>query len=174
MEKTYNPEVTFNAEVIRDYCGTIAGSEYMLGGNCHSACADYIAVLPNAIDNLIRWYHFGGIGIKVDHCKMVVYNILIRELENVIPLDDSKWLDLELLRRVYKIVFGITVKHLGERLKMSCEGVMSSDYNKAKKFIESSVKDEEMKNILLKSINGYKPDKIDFNSFDLYFERFKD
>ena len=156
-------ELIFNAEVIRDFCGNCSG-------NLHTVCAEYLQVLPEAVYTLCSWFHFPDLR-PVKDSQTLVWSILEKELENIIPLDCSKWDDLDLIRRVYRTVFSIEKCNLGARLQYACNAVMNSDYYKAERFIDN-LDNEEMKKILSKAINGHKLYKVDLSSLGPYFTEY--
>ena len=162
--------VTFNAEVIRDYCGTLWNQldEYNWDPYIFTI---YLCVLPDAISTLVKCYHFNISGKDVKTSRYAIYDILVKELEGVIPLDDTKWTTLQTQKAVYDAVFGIKYLDLGERLKFTCKSILDSDYWKSLEYCHKHVQGD-MQKILIKAINGYKPYKLDMNSFEPYFERF--
>jgi hypothetical protein len=170
MNNEENVTRRFNSEVIRDYCGTLWNQldEYDWDPYIYTV---YLCVLPDAIDTLVRCYHFNISGKNVKTGKDTIYKILVKELEDVIPLDDTKWTTLQTQKAVYDVVFGIKYLDLGERLKFTCKSILDSDYWKSLEYCHKNVQGD-MQKILIKAINGYKPYKLDMNSFTPYFERF--
>lgn len=161
-------DLIFNGEVIRDFCGT--WHHFNGDSNNYILWIEFIQILPEAIHTLCSHYHF-AIGDNVKASKSKIYDLLVEELKDIIPLDSSKWNDLDLAHEVYDKVFNITYCDLGKRLRYVCENVLNSDYYKAKRLVDN-LDDPEMKEILSKAINGHKLDKIDLGSLGPYFKMY--
>ena len=80
-------------------------------------------------------------------------------LEDVIPLDSSKWNDEAVILKVYNKAFN---NPFGKILFKIAHSIECSDYWRAKRYI-ATIDDPEIKKILDKSINGIKPSKDNFD-----------
>ena len=167
---TVVPVMTFNAETIRDFCGSTWNQIEKSGWDPY-ICTIFLYHLPDAVDKLCRYYHFNISGGPVDESKKLVYKILVKELEDVIPEDWTKWEQIGVQKAVYEKVFSIKYLDLGERLRFVCQSIIESDYWKAQEYIYKHVQGD-MQKILLKAVIGNKLSKVNMKSFTPYYEKF--
>lgn len=157
-----------NPEYLRDYCGgfydkIIYDSDSERIENSPEA---YMYFLPNAIDTLVRVYHYYGIQYPSNIGKINIYNIVLINIRDfdLNSEDTDVWM-------VYKAVFE-DGSYLSMLLRKTVESVMDSDYYRAEFYIKNCVEDSTMRKILDKSLNGHKVDKVKINKeiYDLINE----
>jgi hypothetical protein len=156
----------FNAEVIRDFCGSLYGQRFS------SMKAASLFVLPEAITALVSNYQFSVNGSDVYESKVIIYNVLVKELKDIIPLDSTTWNNMNVINRVYNKVTSIKNCNIGERLNFVFDAILSSDYWKAAYFI-NNIEDGEIAKILSKSINGHNVSKLNMSNFEIYYDIFE-
>ena len=145
-----------NPEYLRDYCGSFynniiydSDSEWI-----ENSPEAYMYFLPNAIDALVRVYHFYGIQYPSNIAKINIYNRVLIDIRdfNLFSEDTDVYM-------VYKAIFE-NGSDLSMLLRKAAESIMDSDQYRAKFYVKNCVEDDTMRKILDKSLNGHKVDKI--------------
>ena len=149
----------FNYEVVRDFCGGLRNDINDFDDMSLRCCRIYLSHLPEAIHRLVYDYHYGFMNSNAHESVKLVQDIVTTMLEDVIPLDSSKWNDKAVIFKVYDKAFD---NPFGEILFKIARSIEYSDYWRAKRYIDT-IDDPEIKKILDKSINGIKPSKHNFN-----------
>jgi len=152
--------ITFisNYEVIRDFCGGLSNINDFDDFTVRH-CKVHLSHLPEAIHHLVYVYHYGFMNTNAHESVKIVQDIVTDMLEDVIPLDSSKWNDEAVILKVYNKAFN---NPFGKILFKIAHSIECSDYWRAKRYI-ATIDDPEIKKILDKSINGIKPSKDNFD-----------